>query len=175
MPFFVGCHSVAISENWLANELVIEGFLPAQYGQPCPARVLLWRSACHSWSGPLEHFHHTFACEPETILSGVNSLFFVGCHSAAIFENWLASELVMEGFLPVQYGQRDFLILVLSPIIASHSWSGPLSHFHQTFLLEPATTLSGVNLPFFAGCHSAAVSGNRLANELVTEGYLPAQ
>ena len=59
--------------------------------------------------------------------------------------------------------------------VALHSWSGPLGHFHQYLLLEPARTCTGVTLPFLVGCHWAAMSGWRAARELVTESFRPLQ
>ena len=49
-PFFVGCHSAAISGNINASEFVEDGRLPAQNGQPvgegCTVRSEI--DACHS-------------------------------------------------------------------------------------------------------------------------------
>ena len=47
--------------------------------------------------------------------------------------------------------------------------------FHQTTLVEPATTLQGVNPRFLVRCHSSARAGNRAARLLVTETRKPAQ
>ena len=80
-----------------------------------------------------------------------------GCHWAAISACREANELVAETFKPRQNGQP--LPAVRWPIEASHSWSGPSVHIHQAFLLEPATTWSGVSSTFFVGCHWAANSG----------------
>jgi len=66
--------------------------------------------------------------------------------------------LVTDGFLPAQYGQPVPLPVRLLGG-ATHSWSGPLSHVHHTFLEDPATTWSGVRSPFLVGCHYAAISG----------------
>ena len=46
----------------------------------------------------------------------------------------------------------------LLTITASHSWSSPLSHFHQTFLFEPLVKLFGNKSPFFVECHCLASS-----------------
>src|SRR6266849_6681774 len=40
---------------------------------------------------------------------------------------------------------------------------------------DPRTTPAGVRYPFFVGCHWAAISGNNVANELVTDAFLPLQ
>ena len=87
--------------------------------------------------------------------SGVRLPFFVGCHWAAISACREANELVTETFWPAQHGQPWPLVRLLSE--ASHSWSGPSGHIHQTFLRT--TTCSGVKPPFLVGCHWAANSG----------------
>jgi hypothetical protein len=53
--------------------------------------------------------------------------------------------------------------------------SCPREQRHQYFLFEPAPTIEGVVLPFFVGCHSAALSGAIVARELVTDTRTPAQ
>ena len=50
--------------------------------------------------------------------------------------------------------------------LASHSWSSPLSHFHQTFFEVPGTTSKGVKLPFKTECHSFDKSGLSVARQL---------
>src|SRR5262249_5537005 len=80
-PFFVGCHSAAISGKRETRELVAEGFFPAQYGQPLRPLVRLAGVACHWWSGLLWHFHQTFFCDRAATRSGVRSPFLAGCHS----------------------------------------------------------------------------------------------
>ena len=81
--FLVGCHSFAISGNRLAKLLVTETCRPAQHGHPFPL-VRLYSLACHSWSGPLGHFHQIFFTDPAAMSAGRRSLFLVGCQCAAI-------------------------------------------------------------------------------------------
>jgi len=171
-PFFVTCHSAAISGYRAANELVTDTLLPEQQGQPFPP-TREFSVACHSWSGPFGHIHHAFLAEPATIWSGARLPFFAGCHWAANSVSRKANELVAETFRPRQYGQ-PFPQIRLT-IEASHSWSGPFGHIHHAFLAEPARAWSGVRLPFFVGCHWAANSVSRKANELVAESFWPAQ
>ena len=156
-----------------------------QQGQPltCPSalgRDLLTHTASHSWSSagdpsgqvPLSHFHQTFFIDPATTSRGVKSPFLVGCHSLAKSGCVVARQLEGTVFCPEQQGQL-FLFLVRLSGVASHSWSSagdpsgqvPLSHFHQTFFLEPATMSRGVKSPFLVGCHSLAKSGCVVAKQ----------
>src|SRR5262249_29553662 len=138
--------------------------------------VRVYNFACHSWSVPLRHFHHTLASELATTLSGKRFPFLVGCHCAATVGNREARELVTETFRPAQHGQPVGLDLCArSATFACHSWSGPFGHFHQTFLLHPGITWSGVKLPFRDGCHSATSSGKSAASDFVIETFCPAQ
>jgi hypothetical protein len=57
--------------------------------------------------------------------------------------------------------------------VARHSWSEPRGHFHQTWRPDPAEQSSGVSLPFFVGCHSAASSGCSEPSEFVTLARWP--
>ena len=159
-----------------ANELVTDTFSPRQHGQPLREVVRLPMGASHSWSGPPEHCHQNFLCEPATTWSGVTSPFLVGCHCAAISGKRVRREFVTEVFLPAQHGQpAPFAFFIRFSTLVCHSWSGLLGHRHQNFLCEPAGTLSGVTSPFLVGCHWAATSGNRVRREFVTEAFFPAQ
>src|SRR4029077_8395501 len=122
-----------------------------------------------SCSGSFWHCHQTFKCEAATTLSGVKSVFLLGCHSAATCGKTVARELVIETFFPAQYGHPVGFSFVRETAEARHSWSEPAWHFHQKFLLEPATTWFGVTSPFCVGCHSAATLGNIDAREFVTD------
>src|SRR5438874_12063332 len=105
---------------------------------------------------------------------GRRSPFFVGCQSAVMLGKSTASELVTEAFRPLQEGQPASLY-VRAFNLACHSWSALLGHCHQKSLFEPATTRSGVRVPFFVGCHCPAMSGKSEERELVTETFRPAQ
>ena len=91
MPFFGH-----IRETDAAIEFVTDALRPLQAGQPSPCPVRLLMVACHSWSGPFGHFHHTFLELREVTPAGVKSPFFVGCHCSAISGYRLAKEFVTE-------------------------------------------------------------------------------
>src|ERR1700733_8830011 len=59
-------------------------------------------------------------------------------------------------------------------IRASHWWSAPFLHFHQTLLELPIQNCSGLILPFLVGCHCLAIAGTS-DKLLVLEGFLPRQ
>ena len=80
-PFFVRCHSFAISGERAARELSELTRLFEQKGHLSPLPVLLLTTASHSWCLNFEHCHQTFLCEPLTTSWGVRSPFLVGCHS----------------------------------------------------------------------------------------------
>ena len=143
---------------------MIDNRRPEQQGQPWPRNVRCPIQSSHSWSGPSGHFHQTFLPEPATTPVGNRSPFLVGCHSAAISGNSDARLLVTETAWPAQAGHPE-PDRVRWSTFASHSWSGPSGHFHQTFLPEPATTPVGNRSPFLVGCHCAATSGNKSAND----------
>ncbi len=175
-PFLVGCHWAAMSGNNAARELVTDACSPLQNGQPLlvDGFVRLFGVVCHSWSGPLEHFHQTMVTDPAVTLSGVRSPFLVGCHSSAIPGKSEIKEFSPETFFPAQYGQPTPPLVRLYNT-ASHSCSASLGHCHQNFFPDPATTRSGVRAPFFFGCHCAAMSGKSEARELVAETRSPLQ
>ena len=146
------------------RELVTETFLLRQNGHALPPRVRLSNVDCYSWSGPFGHFHQYILPEPATTWSALRSAFLVGCHSSARSGWREARELVTDAFNPRQNGHP--FADVLSPTVASHSWSGPFGHFHQYDVLrDPATTWSDVTFPFLVGCHWLAMSGWRVARE----------
>ena len=132
-PFFVGCHSAAISEEKASSEFVTDTRCPAQHGHPLFDNVRSLILADHSWSGPSGHIHQTFLLLPATTSAGVRSPFFVGCHSAAISEEKASSEFVIDTRCPAQHGHPVPKCVRLT-ITAGHSWSGPSGHIHQTFL-----------------------------------------
>jgi hypothetical protein len=67
--------------------------------------------------------------------------------------------------LPAHIGQPlPFFRLNTS---ACHSCEGSREHRHQTFLLLPGVTASGVRTSFLSGCHSSASSGRSARNEVV--------
>ena len=78
-------------------------------------------------------------------------------------------EFVTEICRPAQQGQPFLTPTHLLLDDACHSWSGPLGHFHQKRLFDPAITWLGVRSPFLVGCHSAAMSECKLFREFVTE------
>ena len=90
-------------------------------------------------------------------LKGVKSLFFDGCHSCAKLGFSVARQLERTAIRPLQTGQP--LPFNLLEIKDCHSWSSPISHFHQTFLLLPGVTSFGVRDSFLVGCHSLTSSG----------------
>ena len=69
-----------------------------------------------------------------------------------------------EASRPAHIGQ-PLALLVRLLTIAGNSWSGASSHPHQKVLFEKALTSCGVVEPFLRGCHWAATSGNRSAND----------
>ena len=83
-------------------------------------------------------------------------------------------ELVTDALYPEQNG-HPLPPEVRSVTVDCHSWSGPLGHCHQAFLLDPKVICSGVSKPLLMGCHSPANSGLFDINALVTETFLPAQ
>ena len=87
----------------------------------------------------------------------------------------LASEFVTETFKPLQKGQPPVSLWVMFFGVASHSWSGPFGHVHQTFLFVPAVIFSGERSSFLVGCHCAMTAGKRLASEFVTDTLWPLQ
>jgi hypothetical protein len=167
-PFLVGCHWLVISGYREVRELVTDALNPRQNGHPVPPRVRLSNVDCHSWSGPFGHFHQYILLEPATTWSALRSPFLVGCHSSARSGWREARELVTDALDPRQNGHP--FPDVLSPTVASHSWSGPFGHFHQHFLCDLVTTWSGVNMSFFAGCHCFTRSRKQAANEFFSIG-----
>ena len=77
-----------------------------------------------------------------------------------VLNNRIGYFAVTDSFLPAQYGQFvcSFPVLLETEVI--HSC--PLEHSHQTFLLHPAVTWSGVRESFLSKFHCAAISGCRL-------------
>lgn len=65
---------------------------------------------------------------------------------------------------PAQTGQPHFRPLALEWMTAFQTC--PSGHCHQTFLLLPAVTISGVKVPFSVGCHCFAMSGSNEAKSL---------
>ena len=105
------------------------------------------------------HFHQALKFDLVVKSAGVRFPFFVGCHCADSSASRDCKELVTETCFPSQAGHPQFLDARLA-IVASHSWSGPLGHFHQTLNFDdPKVTSAGVRSPFFVGCHCAASSG----------------
>ena len=144
-------------------------FLPEQKGQFVPL-VLLPTVDFHWWPF-LIHFHQTFLLEVLETSSGLRLLFFVGCHSFAIFGNKNFKLFSLLTFWPEQKGQ--FIPLVLLEMTDFHSW--PPIHFHQTFLGVPLVTSSGLRLLFLVGCHSFAISGNKNLRLFSLLTFLPEQ
>src|SRR5437764_11520684 len=100
------------------------------------------------------HCHHTFKCEPATTLSGVSSPFLHESHSVAMAGKSEARALVIETFRLLQKGQPEPSRVRLHNC-ACHSWSSASGHCHQYCSFDPATTSSGVTVPFLIGCHCA--------------------
>ena len=136
--------------------------MPEHIGQPLPLD-LLSKDASHSWSLPLSHFHHAFFPLIAVTSKGVNSPFLVGCHCFANSGFKIARQFDLTTVYPLQIEHPFPLFLPL--ILASHSWSLPLSQFHHTFLFELLATSCGVNSPFLVGCHSFANSGFKVARQ----------
>jgi hypothetical protein len=90
-PFFDACHSRASSGYLLASVLSFATRYPLQNGHPLPL-VRPATTACHSWSGTLRHFHHTFSLQNAPTSLGFEAPFFVGCHSMAKSGRFAASE-----------------------------------------------------------------------------------
>ena len=90
-PFLTGCHSLAISGNYVAKSLnPVSSLWLLHIGQFCPfVRWLI--TACHSC--PQAPSHQTLRPALEVTLLGVNSPFFDGCHSFAMSGNSSAREL----------------------------------------------------------------------------------
>jgi len=118
----------------------------------------------HSWSGPSEQCHQTLLWVPNGTSDGLSAPFLVGCHCAATSGKRMSSRLVLESLNPRQQAHPSPRKVRLCGGV-SHSWSSATGHFHQTFLFDPATTSPGVRSSFLVGCHSAANSGNRSAND----------
>ena len=142
-------------------------FLPAQIGQFLPWLRL---ATVASYRCPLGQIHHTFSSDPLVISSGRKAFVEVS-HSAAscgwvsasdpIFATWfLRLEVVL--FSTEQIGQ-PFSNTRLDTVA---SYSCPLEQTHHTFLREPLVTCSGVNSPFFVGCHSLDSRGWVVAKSL---------
>jgi hypothetical protein len=111
-----------------------------------------WPARQHSWSGPFGHFHHTRLLLRGSTSVGFKLPFFARCHRRARRGNSRASDRSELACWPAQKGQPVFK-LVRELILASHTWSRPFGHFHQTFRREPAVTSLGRSSPFFVGCH----------------------
>ena len=71
----------------------------------------------------------------------------------------------------MQKGQSELELSLEFPL-TFQTWSSPLLHFHQIFLIVPATTSYGVRFPFFVGCHSDANLGFVLARQLDLTTFL---
>ena len=88
--------------------------------------------------------------------------------------SWAKNNSIFDLGKTLHHGQPlCWTVLLLGA--ASHSWSGPCSHFHHTFRPDPATTWSGVRSLFLVGCHSLAISGYWQAKLLVIDTFLPLQ
>ena len=113
---------------------------------------------CHSWSGPLGHFHHDLKVDLDVKSDGARSPFFVGCHCSDNSGNNICKELVTETCLP-SHARQPLPREVRLAMDASHSWSGATGHSHQALNLVPKVKSSGVRSPFLVGCHSLHSSG----------------
>ena len=153
------CHSSASLRWRAASAVVTEGRFPVQKGQPTPRTARPEITASHSWSGPFAHFHQAFRSEPATTSHGVRLPFLVGCHSRATRRLQVASALVRETRLPAQKGQPPPERRVRCSGLACQSWSGPRSHFHQSFWSDPRETCSGRRAPFRVGWNSRTRRG----------------
>ena len=105
---------------------------------------------------------------------GVNSPFFVGCHSAARSGRTAARLLLKQTRCPAQKGHPR-PPRVRRETGACHSWSLAAGQSHQTARPVPAVTPDGISRPFLVGCHCPATSGNRTARLLLTDTRCPAQ
>src|SRR5208337_1108397 len=102
--------------------------------------------------------------EPLLMVSGVSCPFLMGCHSAAMSGRIVAK--VFDGTTTKPWQQpQPFPEIARLPMMACHSWSFILEHFHHTFRSEPAVTSFGVRVPFLDGCHSATRWGWDISNE----------
>ena len=111
-------------------------------------RVSFLGKSCQVCSETSLHCHQRFTVAPVTIISGVTSPFFSGCHKAATSGNLVAKQLSGDAAWLVQ--NRHPLPLVLLSIEASYTWSKLSLHCHQTSSPEPAVKSNGVKLPFLS-------------------------
>jgi hypothetical protein len=110
--------------------------------------------------------HQTFLLLFAATSNGVNAPFFVGCHSFTSSGYKAARELNSGWtFCPDKYGhpnprtaipwiEHSHSKLKCLPVLISSYGNN-----HQTFCGDPAITFFGFNVPFFVGCHCAAISG----------------
>ena len=127
-PFFVGCHSAAISGATTAREFVEEMRLSAQNGQPARCR---WTTCVfHTCSGPFGHFHQaTLTPEPSVPpSSGVRGRFLVGCHCFATSGSRVASEVSGVTRWPEQNGHP---VPSFTRFLGVVCHSCPRAHLHQ--------------------------------------------
>src|SRR5213594_902185 len=120
-------------------------------GQPLPDTRLLI-SASHSWSGFTRHCHQTLSPLPGLTISGRRAPFFLLCHSRATSGLRTARDVWILARVRAHMGHP--LPFTRSAITADQTWRGLTRQRHQTLLLLPALTASGVRWPFFSVCHS---------------------
>ena len=72
-------------------------------------------------------------------------------------------------------GHPVFSFPVLELAVALHEWSEFVTQRHQYFLPDPNVTSFGVSGVFLYRSNSCAISGKRVARELVTETRFPLQ
>jgi len=123
----------------------------AHPGQPLPDTRLLI-SASHSWRGFTRHSHQTRSPLPGLTISGVRAPFFLLCHSRATSGLRTAREVWRLARVRTHTGHP--LPSTRAAMTADQTWRGFTGQRHQTLLLLPALTASGVRWPFFSVCHS---------------------
>src|SRR6185437_8754995 len=75
-----------------------------------------------------------------------------------------------------QCGHPDGVRRLVRPhTSAVHSCDGSTRQRHHALRLLPGITSAGVSRPFFSGCHSKAIPGNRTKSEVARVATLPAQ